>query len=92
MADDPKEPNAEDEFWEKFSGNLVATVNKILDERDAKAAKGNPDSGTKPETKQPPKDDPKPDPPAPGTSRTGGKRVTIPSLIADFMWPDDKSS
>lgn len=41
---------------------------------------------------KPPDDKPKPDaPPAPGTSRTGGKRVTLGSLFADAVFGPEKS-
>lgn len=83
MADEPKEPTqeeAEKAFWDKFGSNLEGVLDRWAEKREkAQAGKDKTD---------PPKD-PAPDK-GTGTSRTGGKRVTLGSLFADAVFGPPK--
>lgn len=90
MADSPASPNPNDtgggtdpeaEFWKKHRENTVGILNEWWETHK-------PADPPKPDTKT--GDTPKPDTPPPGTSRTGGKRVTLPGLIADMVFGPNK--
>lgn len=86
MADNqPSNPTEEEKaFWDKFEN----TLNSWWDAKQ----KTDPPKTDPPKTDSP-KDPPKTDPPAEpakGTSRTGGKRVTLPGLIADIVFGPPK--
>lgn len=83
MADDPKEPTqeeAEKVFWEKFGSNLESRLDAWAEKREKAQAEK--------DKQNPPKDSP-PDK-GTGTSRTGGKRVTLGSLFADAVFGPKK--
>lgn len=79
MSDEPTtppatDPPAEPDAEESFWKKFDARLESILDKRET-VKKADP---------------PKPDKPPTGTSRTGGKRVTLQSLWADLVFGPPK--
>jgi hypothetical protein len=71
---EPEPDERETAFWEKLDNRLGAAL----------------DAKLKGIVSQPAPPAPAADPAAPGTSRTGGKRVTLHGLIADFVFGPEK--
>lgn len=81
MADDPTPEEVEKAFWEKFGSNLESRLDAWAEKREKAQAEK--------DKANPPKD------PAPaqqtGTSRQGGKRVTLGSLVSDLVFGPPKA-